>query len=350
MPPSETALLNLTVEPKRILIVKPSALGDIVHTLPFLHRLRERFKTAHISWLVVPAFASLLNGHPLLDEVVLFERKRFASGWRNPSAAKGLFNFATSLRRANYDMAIDLQGLLRSAWITWQTRAPVRVGFGYAREGAPIFYTHRVATVSHERHAVERYMDVADALGCAGGPVVFDFAISESVRASVAPMLPDAAYAVLLPGTNWATKRWPAEKFAALAGPLWDRFGLRTVIAGGADVGAMDFSGAGDRVVNLAGKTDLKQLAAVLENADVVIANDSGPMHMAAALGRPLVTLFGPTNAVRTGPYARPTTVLQLDLVCRPCYQRHCVHQSCMQWIGVQDVLARVDAQLRQSL
>jgi heptosyltransferase I len=350
--------IKLTTEPKRILIVKPSALGDIVHTLPFLYCLRQHFKTAHISWLVVPAFASLLDGHPLLDEVVLFERKRFAGSFRSASAAKGLFNFATSLSRSQYDLVIDLQGLLRSAWITWQTHAPVRVGFEYAREGAPFFYTHRVKTSSHERHAVERYMDVAQALGCekagAEQPLIFDFAINQQVRNSISTLIPDGAYAVLLPGTNWATKRWPAKNFAALAQPLWDQFGLRTVIAGGPDVAAMAFENSDPAtaknayysVINLAGKTDLKQLAAVLEKADVVIANDSGPMHMAAALGRPLVTLFGPTNAVRTGPYGRPSTVLQLDLMCRPCYQRHCVHQSCMQWISVADVLKQIEVQL----
>ncbi|HEX8324927.1 MAG TPA: glycosyltransferase family 9 protein, partial [Tepidisphaeraceae bacterium] len=147
-------------------------------------------------------------------------------------------------------------------------------------------------------------------------------------------------YAVLLPGTNWPTKRWPAESFAALIEPIERELGLRVFIAGGPDVVGLPMPGA----TSLAGKTDLKQLVALLEGARLVVANDSGPMHIASALNRPLVTLFGPTNAVRTGPYGRPDTVLQLDLVCRPCYSRECVHQSCLRWIGVEDVMARARA------
>jgi heptosyltransferase I len=338
--------IELPAEPKRILIVKPSALGDIVHTLPFLHLLRQRFETAEISWLVVPAFASLLEKHPLLDHVLLFERRRFANMWRDASAAKGLLNFALSLKRQQFDLVIDLQGLLRSGWITWQTRARTRVGFAYAREGATAFYTHRVPTHNPERHAVERYLDVAEALGCGREPAVFDFDVPAIARERVSQLVPREPYAVLLPGTNWATKRWPADRFASLVAPIEQQLGLRCVVAGGNDVLAMPF---GDSVVNLAGKTDLKELVALLEGASLVIANDSGPMHIAAALNRPLVTIFGPTSAVRTGPYGRPDTVLQLDLACRPCYSRSCVHTSCMQWIEVEHVMHAARTQLQKA-
>jgi len=335
--------ISLSVEPKRILIVKPSAIGDIVHTLPFLHLLRTRFKTAEISWLVVPAFASLLQNHRLLDHVLLFERRRFSNMWRDASAAKGLFQFAMALRRQEFDLVIDLQGLLRSGWITWQTRARTRVGFGYAREGAPMFYTHRVTTHDHERHAIERYLDVAEALGCGRGPVVFDFDVPEAARVRVKALAPRQPYAVLAPTTNWPTKRWPADRFAKLIEPIERELGLRCVVSGGNDVVDMPF---GDRAINLGGKTDLKELVALIDGASLVIANDSAPMHIAAALGRPLVSIFGPTNAVRTGPYGRPDTVLQLDLVCRPCYSRSCAHTSCMNWIEVEHVMTAAKAQL----
>lgn len=337
--------ISLPAEPKRILIVKPSAMGDIVHALPFLHLLRKRFPTAEISWMVVPAFASLLQGHHLLDHVLLFDRRRFANLWRNPSAVGGLFRFARSLRQAQFDLVIDLQGLLRSGWITWQTRARTRIGFGYAREGAPAFYTHRVSTHSHERHAIERYLDVAEQLGCGRGPVVFDFDVPEAARTRVRELVGDRPYAVICPTTNWPTKRWPTERFIQLVQPLEERFDLRSVIAGGPDVADMPF---GDRAVNLGGKTDLKELVALIEGASLVIANDSGPMHIAAALDRPLVTIFGPTNPVRTGPYGRPDAVLQLDLVCRPCYSKKCSHTSCMNWIEVEQVLNAAKAQLHR--
>ncbi len=338
--------IHLPQTPRRILIVKPSALGDIVHTLPILHLLRKRFADAKISWLVVPAFASLLQGHRLLDQVLLFERRRFANLWRDASAAKGLASFAMSLGKEKFDLVIDLQGLLRSGWIAWQTRAPVRVGFAYAREGATAFYTHVVNTPNHERHAVERYLDVAEALGCGRGPVVFDFDLSDEARSSVRQLLTShREYAVLLPGTNWATKRWSAERFEQLISPMRERFGLSAVIAGGKDVLEMNqpWSGA----LNLAGKTDLKQLVALIEGAKLVIANDSGPMHIASALNRPLVTLFGPTNPARTGPYDRPGTVLRLDIACSPCYSRKCLHQSCMDWLTTGHVLSQIETAIQ---
>ena len=328
--------IELPVEPKRILIIKPSALGDIVHALPVLKLLRTKFPNAAIDWLVVPAFASLLEGHPLLNDVIRFDRKTLAGWWRNWRQAKALFAFARDLRRRRYDLVIDLQGLLRSGWMAWQTRAATRVGFAYAREFAPLAYTHRVAQPTPDRHAVERYLDIAEALGCGRGPVEFDFAVSEADRAVANELTGGSArYAVLLPGTNWPTKRWPVEHFAALVRPLRDR-GLDVFVAGAADVAGFELPDAR----SLAGRTSLKQLVALLGRASAVVANDSGPMHIAAALGVPLVTPFGPTNPVRTGPYGRPETVIQLDLVCRPCYSRTCSHQSCMKWITPSNAMA----------
>ena len=330
--------IELPDEPRRILIIKPSALGDIVHALPVLKLLRTRFPNATIDWLVVPAFASLLEEHPLLNGVVRFDRKGMSGWWRNWKEAKALFAFSRDLRNRKYDLVIDLQGLLRSGWMAWQTRAATRVGFAYAREFASLAYTHRVTQPTPERHAVERYLDIAEALGCGRRPIKFDFAIGEADRAAARDLVGGSErYAVLLPGTNWPTKRWPVEHFAALVTPLRER-GLDVFMAGAADVAGFELPGA----MSVAGRTSLKQLVALLAQASVVVANDSGPMHIASALGVPLVTPFGPTNPVRTGPYGRPETVIQLDLVCRPCYSRTCTHQSCMKWITPEQVMALV--------
>jgi lipopolysaccharide heptosyltransferase II len=257
----------------------------------------------------------------------------------------GLFRFSRELRVRQFDLVIDLQGLFRSGWLAWETGSAVRVGFANARELAPIFYTHRVPVETTEQHAIDRYLTVADALGCGREPVEFRFATNDDDRRAVTELLnDDTAYAVLLPGTNWATKRWPAEHFAALVEPLCERFGLRTVIAGGpGDVElAKQIPGAFD----LTGKTNLRQLVALLERAAVVVANDSGPMHIASALGRPLVTPYGPTSAVRTGPYRRMDTVIRLDIPCSPCFSRTCSHQSCLKWLGPEPVLREVERQL----
>jgi lipopolysaccharide heptosyltransferase I len=336
-------------DPQRILIIKPSAIGDVVHALPVLNLLRRRWPESVIDWLVTPACAGLLEGHEQLDEVVLFNRRHFGKGWYRPKIAREFCGWMLQLRRRGYDLVIDLQGLFRSGWLAWVSGAPRRVGFANAREGGWVFYTDRIRLDSVECHAVERYVKLAQSLGCPSGePVEFPFATTAGDREVVAGLLGNVErFAVLLPGTNWATKRWPIGHFAELVNPLRERLGLQTVVAGGP--GDVELGQQIPGALNLAGKTSLRQLTALLERAALVIANDSGPMHIAAALGRPLVTLFGPTNPVRTGPFNRPETVLRLDIACAPCYSRTCSHQSCLQWLGPQAVLAAAERQLRQS-
>jgi heptosyltransferase-1 len=330
--------------PHRILIIKPSSLGDVTHALPILHLLRRRYPEAKISWLVAPYCSGLLEGHADLDEVILFDRRRFGTAWKNPAAGLDLIRFKRDLRRRRFDWVIDLQGLFRSGWLAWFTRAPVRIGFANAREFAWLFYTHRIPIATMEQHAVERYMRIALAAGCEDGPIEFPFVVGESDRAVVAGMSGDEPFAVLLPGANWATKRWPIEKFAALVEPIRERFGLRCIVAGGPDTIELGKSIPG--ALSLAGRTNLPQLVALLEKSCLVIANDSGPMHIAAALGKPLVTIFGPTNPIRTGPYGRPESVVRVDIPCSPCYSRHCSHTSCLRWLGIEPVLATAAEQL----
>jgi heptosyltransferase I len=334
-------LLNSRFE--RILIIKPSAIGDVVHTLPILNLLRRRWPAARISWLVTPACAGILEGHPQLDDVILFERKRWATWWRHPSRWLELRRFTRELRAKQFDLVLDLQGLFRSGWLARKTRAPVRIGFSNARELAWAFYTHRVPVDTLEQHAIDRYLKLARFIGC-DGPVKYVFPHTETDRAEIRSLAPPA-YAVLAPGTNWPTKRWPIERFAMLPAALKQRFGLESVVIGGpSETGlASQIPGA----TNLAGKTSLRRLCALIERAAVVVSNDSGPMHIAAALDRPLVALFGPTNPMRTGPHNRPDAVLKLDIPCSPCYSRKCSHQSCLQWMTLDPVLSAIELQLR---
>jgi len=350
-PPFRVAL---RAAPQRILIIKPSALGDVVHTLPVLRLLRRRYPQSHIAWMINPSFAGLIDGHPDLSEVIRFERAQFGESLRSLPAARQLRDFLRGLRRHEFDLVLDLQGLFRSAWLAWETRAAVRVGFSNARELAPFFYTHRVPIRDTEVHAVERYLEMARAVGCDDQPAEFDFAIGQDDRricdgpefdsllatsGTAARRSGDAArrYAVLLPGTNWPTKQWPIEHFAAIVEPLKRRFGLPSVVAGTRD--APMLSGA----VDLRGRTTLKQLVALIEKATLVIANDTGPMHIAAALGRPMIALFGPTNPLRTGPYRRLDTVLRVQMPCAPCYSRKCSHRSCLKWLTPDMVLRQVE-------
>jgi len=341
---ADSPLVPISRPPERILIIKPSAIGDIVHALPVLNLIRRRWPAAHITWLVTPACAALVEGHPQIDEVMYFDRRGLGSAWRSPRAALELFGLNGDFRRRKFDLVVDLQGLFRSGWFLGQTRAPLRVGFANAREFGWLFYTHRILS-SWEDHAVERYLCIAEALGLGKSPIEFHFAVDDDDRAQLAAKLPDPApYAVLLPGANWDTKRWPAERFSALVRPLAERFGLRCIVAGGAGDGALAAQIVGAQ--NLAGKTNLRQLIALLEGAKLVVAADTGPMHIAAALGKPLVTMYGPTDPIRTGPFGRMDTVVRLDIPCSPCFSRKCSHQSCLQWLGIEPVLTLAEQQI----
>jgi lipopolysaccharide heptosyltransferase I len=335
---------SAVIPPRRILIIKPSAIGDVVHALPVLPRLKKLWPNAKLSWLITPACASLVQRHPLVDEVIVFQRKKWARHWYNPSILWDVALFIHELRRKKFDLVIDLQGLLRSGLMTLLTGAPRRVGFSNAREFAPAFYNERIDCAWQE-HAVTRYLKIASALGCPDGPAEFVFGVDDDDRKYIETLIPPGTdYAVLLPGTNWNTKRWPVERYAALVGSLKERFGLEAAVAGASTDKklATEIRGKFD----LTGKTSLRQIVALLERAKLVIGNDTGPLHVAAAMGVPLVALYGPTNPSRTGPFGRDDSVLRLNLPCSPCYSRTCSHRSCMEWMKVESVLAVAQQQI----
>ena len=364
---------------EKVLIVKPSAFGDVVHALPFLAALRRTHPKAHIGWVVARSCAGLLEGHPDIDALYVFERERWG-GLRNlPRNLRELRAFARRLRAEKFDVAVDLQGLFRSAWLTRRTGAPVRAGFRSARELAWMFYNLRVRVDHANLHAVDRYLLVAGKLGLEiERPVRFNVHVSDEARAFARETLAGLngggkPVIALMPGSQWPSKRWPAEHFAALARRLAER-GACVVFLGGPGeeslverIRAMETGPA----ASLAGKTTIPQLAAMLERADVVVAGDSGPMHLAVALGRPVVALFGPTSPERTGPYAdvaqppsagaassvsaqarapvlhRPV-VLRSAQACAPCFEPECEDARCMRDIGVERVFEAVSGILER--
>ncbi|HEY1923018.1 MAG TPA: glycosyltransferase family 9 protein, partial [Tepidisphaeraceae bacterium] len=259
--------------PRRVLIIKPSAIGDIVHALPVLPKLKRRWPEAKLSWLVTPGCAGLVERHPLLDEVILFERGRFGHGWYNPAALWDFGGFVRELRQRKFDLVIDLQGLFRSAWVSLASGARRRIGFSNAREFAPWFYTDLVDCSWSDDHAVERYLKIAAALGCDDHPPEFTFAVDNEDRRHIEQLIPAGTrFAVLMPGTNWVTKQWPVDRLAELVGPLRERFGLECVAAGAA--GDAKLTSRIPAKFDLMGKTNLRQIVALLERASLVIGND----------------------------------------------------------------------------
>lgn len=335
--------VQLDHPPQRVLLVKPSALGDVVHALPIAALIKRKWPASRLSWLISRPFLPLLETNPHVDELLPFDRHRGGGFWRHPGQVKRL---GRRLRDGRFDLVIDLQGLFRSAWLAWQSRAPIRIGFSYAREGAPIFYNHRIRTPAGERHAIERYLDVTEALGLGRAPVEFSLVTTPEDDAAVRSLLSPlggAPYAVVLPGTNWPTKRWPPEHAAALSLQLEAQLRLRVVIAGARDAteAAALITHRNPAALSAVNRTSVRELVALLRGASLVVSNDSGPMHLAAALGVPLVVPFGPTSPGRTGPYRRPASVVRLDLVCSPCFSRTCVHQTCLRALDPDPVLAR---------
>jgi heptosyltransferase-1 len=321
------------LRPQRLALIKPSALGDIVHTLPVLTALRRRFPQTHLSWIVHRAYAPLLEGHPDLDAVVPFDRSALQKGWL--SACRAGLRFAAHLAQQQFDVVLDLQGLLRSGLMAWATGAPRRIGLADSREGAHLFYTDRIAEPGRTAlHAVDRYWLAAEALG-ASGPKTFRLPIAPSAADWATSVLGNwpRPYVMVSVGSRWLTKRWPPAHFAEVIRRVQAHFGGTAVFLGGADeanLAQITRQRLGGPVVDLTGRTTLPQLAAVLARCDVMLANDTGPLHLAVALGRPVVAPYTCTRAFRTGPYEQSARVVETKVWCAGSYRKRCSRLECM--------------------
>ena len=344
---------------RRILLIKPSALGDVVHALPVVASLKQRYPEIPLDWLIEEEAAPLVEGHPAVAEFVVSGRRRWQRQLRNPGAVPGALReiraFARKIR-GRYDAVLDLQGLLKSALYVLAARAPIRVGLADGREGATWVLTHRVPVPPQPVHAVERYLALAEAVDAAS--VVRDFTIPVApadvgVAEGVLAGLP-RPIVVLHPAARWPTKLWETARWRDLASALC-RDGVGVVVTGGAGDRALAAEigeGLNPALRSLAGRISLKQLAAVLRSADLMITVDSGPMHIAAAVGTPVLALFGATDPARTGPLG-PACVLHRKLPCSPCLQRRCAIADtlrCMRDIDVPEVLATARRMLKEGL
>ena len=317
--------LELQHPPKKILVIKPSALGDIIHGLPFLNAIRKCFPHTEIHWVLARPFAELLEGHPLLDKLWVIDKDKWKGLSNLKKTASEMIALFRGLKSEKFDIAVDLQGLLRSGIIAYASGAKIRIGlkgFKEAREGSRFFHTHRVATGGKLIHAVDRYLRVAEFLGCDVSDVEFPLVEGTDYAIPVS-----APYAVLVPGARWQAKKWAPERFGELAKMLHKEIGFMSVIVGtkaDEEEAKKIVSASGGAALSLAGKTTLRELIGIIKKSDIVISTDSGPMHIAAALGKPVFALFGTTSPARTGPYGKTSTVITADLPCSPCFKKKC--------------------------
>jgi heptosyltransferase I len=310
----------------KILILKPSSLGDVVQALPVLRLLKRHLPQSHIYWWIRSGLAPLLEGDPDLAGLLRFERKH----WYEPRNWLRMWRTVTWVRQQHFDWVIDLQGLARSSTFAWLANGELTIGLDSTREGARGFYDRLVRRPSFHTHAVDWYLGALPLLGV---PLSREFEWLPSqpaVRHALEEKWPvrDGPWVSLQPGARWRNKRWPAEYFAQLAGLLAQKYPkLRFAVLGGSEDGALAgivAAGVPGRMLNLAGQLSLPQMVEWLRGSALMITNDTGPMHVAAALGVPLVALFGPTEPRRTGPYGQLENVMQLDLPCTPCVHSRC--------------------------
>ncbi len=311
--------------PEHILIIKPSALGDVALTLGTLSTLRKSFPHAKITWFVRREFAPLIDGHPDLDDLIVFDRKLLGKWWCCPKAFAALVDLFKQLRNHKFDLVIDLQGLFRTALFSWITGCKRRFGPAETREFAGIFYTDAIACDDNNISLVDHYNRIAVAAGAKDAEVTFKLAASEEVTQQVTQLckehgLDQSRLAVFIAGAAHEYKFWPAEKFAKVAEKLVNSYGLQIAVVGTASESSIvqKITAACDvSVVDLCGKTNIPQLTALLSMAKFVLSNDTGPGHIAAASGVPMVMVFGRTNPSRVGPYKRPDASAAVDAFSR---------------------------------
>jgi heptosyltransferase-1 len=335
---------------RRIALLKPSALGDIVHCLPVLTALRRRYPEAHITWVVNQGYEPLLAGHRDLDATLAFDRSASRKGWW--AGTRTFAQILLELRRRCFDLVVDLQGLFRTGLMAAASRAPRRVGLSTAREGAAWFYTDVVPVADFDAlHAVDRCWLVARALGAGHQAKEFHVPLAPAARAWAETKLAGRPrpWLVLAAGSRWRTKRWPPAHFAALARRTRADFGGTVLLVGSKDEADLSLAvreRLEEPVVDLTGITTLPQLAALLARADVVLANDSGPLHLAAALGRPVVAPYTCTRLRLNGPYGQEAGSVETAVWCRGSYLKRCSRMECMEELTPQ----RLWPQLREVL
>lgn len=344
-------------EKVNILIVKLSAIGDVIHTLPSLAALRKLYPGAHITWVIEEDSSDIIAGHPCLDRVIISRRKNW---WKNLKRLHDvritideMAFFIATLRDRRYDLVVDFHGLLKSSIIVLLSGGRRKVGYDSMQELTGLFLNEKIYE-DMDSHAVDRYLDLPRHLGADIGRPEFFIRIEEDNRSRVETLLRENGIAVgspfisVNPVAFWDTKLWEDGKFARLCDRITGELNLKVVFTGGTDREAVERIRSLMRSpsVNLAGRTTLRDLAYLYAVSALVVTTDSGPMHISAAVGTPTVALFGPTDPARTGPYGEGHTVVRGNLPCSPCLLKRCETKRCMKEISVENVFGAIQEQL----
>ena len=348
--------------PGRILILKLGAVGDVIHTLYALRALRRAFPKAAIAWAIEDKSADAILGQPDLgdDNVLVFRRRATKGFWRQLAA---YFRFAGELRRFRPDVVIDFQTLFKSGLLAFLSGAPTRIGFRKWREGNFLFTNERVARRAGEDHTVRQYLALLrplgvepdDSVGAPTGPDPVRVVATAEQRTRIDAFIDgiDDGKPILAinPGASWATKRWPPERYGAVARARADDPGARIVVVWGPGEQTMAKavgSTAGGRAV-LAPETSLRELAHLLSRCALYVGGDTGPMHVAAVMGTPVVALFAPSDPARVGPWGVPARIVEPGgYPCLHCWKHDCP-KRCIEAIAIDQVIGAARALLAET-
>ncbi|MFQ5849132.1 MAG: glycosyltransferase family 9 protein [Candidatus Binatia bacterium] len=333
---------------KKILIVLHGSIGDVTRALPLANLLRRAYPDTRITWSIEPPAFPLVENHPAIDEVLVFERKLW---W------KSLGPFLRQIRLGAFDMVLDLQRHLKSGLISWLSGAPYRLGFHRldSKEGNWIFNNRHIPFVGDGIPKLSHYLKFADFLGIHTAPVEWRLQCTPQEEERVVKRLQavGSRFAVFFVGARWESKRWFSYQTALSATEVHRRYGLSIVLMGGEeDVPfAQELEGYGMvPLTNWVGKSSLREAIGILSRASVAVGSDSGLMHLSAAVGTPVVSLWGATSPVRTGPYGYENLAIRGKAECSPCYLRKCpIERICMQSIEIDEVVAKVGEALAQA-
>ncbi|WP_294159144.1 glycosyltransferase family 9 protein [uncultured Selenomonas sp.] len=349
------------MNPKNILIIKLSSIGDVVHALPVSYELKNKWPECHITWVVEPVSRDIVAMDPCVDDIIVFEKQAFRS---LGGILKNYGPLKRAIRQRRYDLVLDLQGLFKSAAIAWLAEAPngCKLGPVDMREGSqhisrPVIGPHAQA------HVIERYLDVVRSLGVDvpdapdGSAVHFPLAVKAEHVAGAAARFRQAGadmknpYVTIAVGANWPTKRWPEENMAAFADILYDHELIPVLVGGGpVDEGrATKVASLMDiPPVDLVGKLSFPELAATFQHASAVIGPDTGICHLAIALSAPTLMLMGPTIPERTGPYGPTGRLLLAGRPCVRCFERACPKNlDCLGAISAEEAWGELEKILR---
>jgi ADP-heptose:LPS heptosyltransferase len=344
----------------RILIVRLSAIGDVIRTLPAVHLIRKELPESYLGWVMESVPHSLVEKHPEIDRFFIFPKKQIQQAIKNgdfKEAKRLVKDFSAELKAERFEIAIDMQNLFKSGMVTMLSGAKTRIGYGLEREGSKFFLTHRVAPPfkSHPKmNFVDWQIELVKRLGIDSGEIRFvlpDYSPEETViNRFLEKHGITGDFFCLAPGTSWPTKSWTTAGMAGLADRLAD-YGRVLIIGSEFDREIADqvLAAAKTAPLDTIGAFNLRELAVLLRKARFYIGGDTGPMHLAVAVGTQVFAWFGPTDPILNGPYQDEAVTFVNNLNCQPCHKRKCPSKRCLSeleldtvWDKIKPVLSRV--------